>query len=110
MHELSLAQGILDVIRAHTSNKVVSIRLRIGELSGVVNEALEFAFRAASTATIADGAALLIERVPLTAKCSDCSETFPIHNYCFECPRCKGRNFRVISGRELQIEEIEIED
>lgn len=110
MHEMAIAQGILDIIRENTSKRVISIRLRIGEMSGVVNEALEFSFRAASTGTIAEGASLLIERVHLAAKCSDCSGTFTVHHYCFECPACKGRNFRIISGRELQIEEIEVQD
>ena len=121
MHEISIAEGIIEIIEGQiksirdkslTSNigRVKSIKLKIGEMSGVVPDALEFSFQIASKGTVAEGAALNIEHVPLTALCSDCSESFHIKGYCFECSRCGGTNFKVITGRELLIEEIEVED
>lgn len=110
MHELVIAENIIDILKEQIRGKITSIKLKIGEMSGVVPSALEFSFEIASKGTFAEGATLDIERVPLTAKCSDCSETFYIKDYCFECSRCSGSNFKVIAGRELLIEEVEVED
>ncbi len=110
MHELAIAESILDALKEQVKGKVASIKLRIGEMSGVVPDALRFSFQIASEGTIAQGATLNIEHVPLTARCNDCLETFHIKNYCFECSVCGGSNFKVISGRELMIEEVEVED
>lgn len=121
MHELSIAEGIIEILerqiksirdKALSTNtgRVKAIKLKIGEMSGVVPDALKFSFEIASKGTIAEGAELYIEHVPLTAFCSDCSESFHIKGYCFECSRCGGTNFKVITGRELLIEEIEVED
>lgn len=110
MHELAIAEGILDALKGQVKGKITSVKLRIGEMSGVVPEALRFSFQIASEGTIAEGAILDIEHVPLTARCADCSETFHIKNYSFECSRCGGGNFKVVGGRELIIEEVEVED
>lgn len=110
MHELTIVESIIDILKGQVKGKITSIKLRIGEMSGVVPDALRFSFQIASEGTIAEEATLYIEHVPLTAKCSDCSETFHIQNYCFECYMCGGSNFKVITGRELMIEEVEVED
>src|SRR3970282_1377182 len=89
---------------------ITDIKLKIGEMSGVMPSALEFLFHIASKGTIAEGAVLHIEHIPLTARCSDCSETFRVKDYCFKCASCRGGNFRIIAGRELLIEEVEVDD
>lgn len=110
MHELSIAEGILDALKEQVEGKITSIKLKIGEMSGVVPSALEFSFEIASKGTMAEGATLNIEHIPLTARCNDCSETFRIKDYCFECIKCGGSNFKIIGGRELLIEEVEVEN
>jgi hydrogenase nickel incorporation protein HypA/HybF len=109
MHELSIAEGILGALKEQVKGRIISIKLRIGEMSGVVPSALKFSFEIVSKGTMAEGATLYIENVPLTAKCGDCLETFLIKDYCFECSLCGGSNFRVIAGRELLIDEVEVE-
>jgi hydrogenase nickel incorporation protein HypA/HybF len=110
MHELAIAESIIDALKEQVKGKITSIKLRIGEMSGVVPESLRFSFQIASEGTAAEGATLDIEHVPLTAMCNNCLETFRIQNYCFECSGCGRSNFKVISGRELMIEEVEVED
>ena len=110
MHELAVAEGILDVLKKQVQDRILSVKLKIGEMSGVVPEALEFSFQTASVGTLAEGASLIIERVPLTARCGDCAEVFKVQDYCFACAKCGGANFKLITGRELLIEEIEVED
>lgn len=108
MHELAIAESIIGILKEQTKGRVNSIKLKIGEMAGVVPSALEFSFQIASKGTMAEGAALYIEHVPITAKCDDCSKVFQIKGYCFECASCGGGNFKLITGRELLIEEIDV--
>jgi len=117
MHELAIAESIIGILKEQTSSalggsgggKINSVKLKIGEMAGIVPSALEFSFQIASKGTLAEGAALYIENVPITAKCDDCSKVFQIKGYCFECASCGGGNFKLITGRELLIEEIDVE-
>lgn len=110
MHELAIAESIVGILKEQTSGKINSVKLKIGEMSGVVPSALEFSFQMASKGTQAEDAALLIEHVPVTAGCEDCSKIFEIKDYCFECAFCGGHNFRLLTGRELFIEEIDVDE
>ena len=84
MHELAIAESIIGILKEQTSSalggsgggKINSVKLKIGEMAGIVPSALEFSFQIASKGTLAEGAALYIENVPLTGKCDDCSEVF----------------------------------
>lgn len=109
MHELAIAEGIISILKEQTNGRINSVKLKIGEMSGVMPSALEFSFQIASKGTLAEGAKLHIENVPIAARCDDCSEVFKIKDYCFECASCGGSNFKLIAGRELLIEEIDVE-
>jgi len=116
MHELAIAESIIGILKEQTSSalggsgggKINSVKLKIGEMAGIVPSALEFSFQIASKGTLAEGAALYIKNFPLTGKCDDCSEVFRIKDYCFECVSCGGSNFKLIAGRELLIDEIDV--
>jgi hydrogenase nickel incorporation protein HypA/HybF len=114
VHELSIAQSIVEIVEqtasANGSGRVRSIKLRIGELSGVVVDSLDFCFLAITAGTKLEGAHLEIEHVPLTAECRSCRQTFAVQNNVFLCPFCKSGVCSVVSGRELQVSEIELED
>lgn len=113
MHELALAQGIVDVIREQAASggfsRVKSVRLAIGALSHVEPEAIEFGFDAVSRGTIAEGAALLIDRPPGTAWCLDCSATVAIAGRADPCPGCGGFRLVVTGGEDLRVQELEVE-
>lgn len=112
MHELSIAQGILDVVeqevKRHGLRNVAKIKLKIGELTTVVPEALDFCFSILVKDTELEGACLEIETVPIRGKCLGCKRTFDYKNqgFYFLCPYC-GSEIKVISGRELYVQEIE---
>lgn len=110
MHELAIAESIISILKEQAKGRVNSVKLKIGEMAGVVPSALEFSFQIASKGTMAEGAALYIEHVPITAKCDDCSKVFQIKDYCFECASCGGGNFKLTAGRELLIEEIDVDE
>lgn len=62
MHEVALAQSILDIVtetaRKNKAGKIIGIRLRIGKLSCVNLDSLQFAFSCISPDTPAEGAEL----------------------------------------------------
>lgn len=114
MHEASLMAGILETAAeqalAHGSPAVLTIKLRVGGFTGVVREALEFAFDALKAGTVCEGAALEVETVPLRAHCASCErEVEADGDLCLLCPRC-GRAAAILAGRELEIEYLELED
>ena len=114
MHELSIAQDILEIVNQHVPpeqvNAVRSVRLKLGKLSGIVAESLEFCFSAIVADTPFEQAYLDIEHVPTRADCPDCGNSFLIDDPVFLCPRCGGAGIRLVSGTELQVVEIELAD
>ncbi|MGA2192822.1 MAG: hydrogenase maturation nickel metallochaperone HypA [Nitrospirota bacterium] len=113
MHEVSICESILDILKEEAvknkASKVTSVTLKIGEMAGVVEDAMRFAFEAVAMGTIAQDATLVMEYVPLTARCRSCGKTFHIVGYAFSCKHCESPEIEVISGRELQIEDIDME-
>lgn len=111
MHELAVAESLLEIVQdeseRHGLFKVSQVRLRIGKLSTVVPEALSFSFEVISRGTLAEGAALAMEIVPLIGHCQDCDADFEIDDYLFLCPQCGGALVILVSGKELEIVDIE---
>jgi len=113
MHELSIMQAAMDLAlrRAEEAkaSRVHLIRLRVGQLSGVVPDALQFAFEALSHGTLAEGAQLAIENVPARFWCAACEREFPADDMVAECPDCHGLSADLRGGRELELALMEIE-
>jgi hydrogenase nickel incorporation protein HypA/HybF len=113
MHELSIMQSALslalDQARQAGAARVHTIRLRIGALSGVVPDALEFAFEALAPGTLAEGAALAIEHVPARFWCATCSREFQSEDMFAECPECHSLSGELRAGREMELASLEID-
>lgn len=111
VHEMSIAQSLLDIVleegRKHRLQEVKTIKLQVGALAAVVPDSLRFCFDLLSQQTIASGASLEIETVPIVARCSDCKELFEVENNVFLCPQCGQPTLDLISGRELSLMSIE---
>ncbi len=114
MHELSIAQSIIEIVRQHLpangSPAVRTVNMKVGELSGVVTESLEFCFQAITAGTPLEGARLAIEHLPVRARCRTCTAVFPVEQSVFRCASCDGEDLEIVSGRELRVTEIELED
>lgn len=108
MHEISLARALLRQVEelrlSHRAAGVRSVRVSIGDFSGVEADLLESAFCQLTQGTPAEGADLSIERVPLAARCAVCEHEFPVQAYHFVCPRCDARDVRIVRGEELMLE------
>jgi hydrogenase nickel incorporation protein HypA/HybF len=114
MHELSLAQGIFDIVGgavpAEQAADVRSVRIRAGRHSGVVADSLEFCFSVLVADTPLRNASLQIETVPTVAECRDCNSRFALEDFVSICPCCGRANIALISGTELEVSEIELLD
>ncbi|HEX8994429.1 MAG TPA: hydrogenase maturation nickel metallochaperone HypA [Ktedonobacterales bacterium] len=114
MHELAIAQSIAEVVSARAAERqatrVTSVRLRVGEASGVVTDSLTFCFEMlASLDPVLAPARLSVERTPHRAWCERCAGEFPVRDYIARCPECGEWSDQIVSGRELQVLEMEIE-
>lgn len=113
MHELAIMDSALnlalDQARKAGATRVLVIRLRIGVLSGVVPDALQFAFESLAPGTLADGAALSIEDVPARFWCDTCQREFQSDDFFGECPQCHAASGTLRSGRELELASMEID-
>ena len=112
MHEMAIAEGILniafDYAEKNHAAKISRITLKIGEMSGVELEALHMSFEVLIKGTIADGAELVVNRVPIIGQCNKCGGEFHIKQYNFFCPECDGILI-LQSGREMQVESLDME-
>jgi hydrogenase nickel incorporation protein HypA/HybF len=114
MHEFGIAQSLLEIVEqealSYEGAKVTLVRLQIGRLSGVMPDALRFAFEALRTGGVAEGSSLEIEEIPLSIKCHQCGKISVLEDPFLICPYCESVDIEILSGRELQIQNMEIED
>jgi hydrogenase nickel incorporation protein HypA/HybF len=113
MHELSIMESALtmalDRARQSGASRVHSLRLRIGALSGVVPDALRFAFDALTPGTLAEGAHLIIDPVPARFWCAQCAMEFRSDDMFAECPECHVPSAELRAGREMELASMEVE-
>lgn len=113
MHEMSIAEGIMQVIEDEAKKqgftRVKHIWLEIGRFSGVETEALTFCFDVVTRGGIAEGSALDIIDIPGQAWCMACSETVEVTERYDACPECGSYQLQVTGGEELRIKELEVE-
>jgi len=113
VHELSIMQSALSLAlesaRQAGATRVHSIRLRIGALSGVVPDALEFAFEALTPGTAAEDARLAIESVPARFWCAACKREFQAEDMLGECPGCHALSGELRAGREMELASLEVD-
>jgi hydrogenase nickel incorporation protein HypA/HybF len=113
MHELSIVESMLAVVLENAerekAEKILKINLFVGELSGVVQESVEFYFNFLSRDTIASQAVINFNHVPTKLRCRKCGEIFTPDKLSYQCPACGDQQVDIIAGRELYIESLEIE-
>jgi hydrogenase nickel incorporation protein HypA/HybF len=112
MHEMSLCESILDIIKDRAAEdhftKVTRVCLEVGPFSSVEPEALRFGFDVVMRGSIADGAQLEIETPDGTAFCMTCLETVSIRHRLDLCPNCGSGALQMKSGEELRITALEV--
>lgn len=113
MHEMSLAEGVLQVIedsaRSNGFAQVKTVWLEIGELSGADAEAMRFCFDAVVKGTLAEGARLEIVATEGQGRCLTCGQTVHIQLRYDPCPLCGGYPVEPTGGLEMKVKELEVE-
>jgi hydrogenase nickel incorporation protein HypA/HybF len=113
LHEVGITQSIVEIAernaREQGAVKVLSVTVEIGDLSGVMADAVEFCFDACTAGTFLDGTALVIRRIAGKGKCRDCQAETPLQPFTFACSACGGYALDVLQGDELRITEMEID-
>jgi hydrogenase nickel incorporation protein HypA/HybF len=108
MHELSIANGIVEICAEHAGDaRVIRVRLEIGRLSAVQPAAVRFCFDVCARNTVLEGAELEIVETQGLALCLDCEREVPLAVLVGRCT-CGSRNLRVIAGEELKIKDMEL--
>ena len=108
MHELALTESLVDRVADRTvGRRVTAVHVRVGLLSGVVPDAMEFCFDVATAGGPLAGATLVIERVPGRIACRTCGAESPAEDLLLVCP-CGSADVEVVAGRELTLSRVEL--
>lgn len=115
MHELSIISSIVDsvteTLAAYPNARVKEVRLRVGALSAVIEDSLQFCYGIATADTPLEDSILVVKILPVMMHCDKCAQDVEIASLqSFRCPRCDEPVSDLRQGRELEIESIEIED
>lgn len=113
MHEQSIVESILALALENAekanANRILKIYLVVGELSGVVDEAVEFYFNFLAKNTIAAEATLSFKHIPVQLRCRKCNAIFSPDKLDLSCPDCKEQQVEIVAGRELYIDSLEVD-
>ena len=116
MHELPITESILNIVITYAEKnavkKVVAINLQVGMLSDLEDEWIQRYFDHLSKDTVAEGARLKIERIPIRLQCNLCSTSYEVKKTNIGdtvCPGCGQKDGKLISGREYHIRDMEVQ-
>ena len=117
MHELSIAIAIVEqaeeVAKEHSGSRICAVHVRVGAMSGVVRDALEFAWETACEGTAVQGAELIVEDVPITMRCTQCGrEQAVMSPQDLRCVGCESPAYpwELVHGQELELRAMELEE
>ena len=113
MHELPIAQSILEIALRHaaTANatRITRIYLVIGQLSSFVDDSIQFYWDIIGKDTIAIGAQLEFRRLPAQLRCRQCGMAYSLDERDSTCPDCGSVEVEIVSGDEFYVEAIDVE-
>jgi hydrogenase nickel incorporation protein HypA/HybF len=114
MHELGIANSVLDAVRTemslHPGTYPCKVGVRIGEMAAIDQEALRFCFEAIILDTDLKSLELEIEVCPRRHRCQACGRDFVVHDYDSRCPQCASLETTCISGDELELAYLEVDE
>ena len=107
MHELSLSESITELVveyaRREGVGRVSRVVLALGAAATVEPELLKFCFPITTANTLAEGAELVIETIPLQARCDACGTEFAPETLISPCPGCGSHARSILAGREMRV-------
>jgi hydrogenase nickel incorporation protein HypA/HybF len=114
MHEMAVTQNILDIAMRHAeqagAERILAVNLVVGELTGFVDDSIQFYFDFLTKDTLAQDAKLDFQRIAARVRCTSCgTEYAPPDTRLWSCPECEALGGEIIAGREFSVASIEIE-
>ncbi len=113
MHELSVTQGMLDIVLKKAeeaqASRITRVNLVIGEMSGLVDDCVQFYFDFLSQDSIASGAKLSFKRIPMRVRCRQCDFSFSPDKMLWSCPQCDAWDVEITAGKEFYVDSLEVE-
>ena len=111
MHELSIAESIVQIASRHANGRrVTKVQVKVGHLRQVVPSALTFSFELVAQGTAVEGAELEMEEVPATGTCRECGAKSRLRSFPLQCQTCEGFDLEILEGEELLVESLELEE
>jgi hydrogenase nickel incorporation protein HypA/HybF len=115
MHELSIAISIVEMAEEESQRqggvRITTVHLRLGALAGVVKNALQSSYELACEETSLAGSALVIDDVPGVIFCPACNVRRPVEtSEWFRCAECGSLASEIVSGKELELVSLEVEE
>lgn len=113
MHELSLCEGILQILEEQAElqgyRRVRCVHLEVGRFAMIELDALHFSFEVVTRGSLAEGARLEVVALPGRAWCLQCKAEVAIRQRYDPCPHCGDYRLLTEGGDELEIKELEVE-
>ncbi|MCK9240001.1 hydrogenase maturation nickel metallochaperone HypA [Desulfocurvus sp.] len=113
MHETAIVAGLLRIVEEEASRhdvaRVTRVRLQVGLLAAVEERTLTGCFAICAEGTVAEGAQLVVETVPLRCRCRACGRRMELERRVFLCPDCGAMELELFGGNELVIAALEVE-
>jgi hydrogenase nickel incorporation protein HypA/HybF len=110
MHELSIAESVVAIVKRHAAGgRVACVELKVGHLRQVVPSALTFAFELLVEGTALEGAELRIEEVPAAGICRECGAESTMLDFPLRCASCGALDVELVAGEELQVDALELD-
>ena len=110
MHELTLAESMIDIVERAAAqaevSKVTRVRLSIGALAHVESDALLYCCEVVSRGGVAAGARFEVDRPPGRARCNACGQIFVLESLAIGCPNCVSHDLLVLDGEQMKVVEI----
>ena len=111
MHELSLCTSVAEIVTRHAAGRhVVAVHLQVGQLRQVVPETLTFCWTIATRQTPLADATLDIDHIPAQIECRTCQAHHVLDTPLLRCPTCTGHDLHLVTGQELHVTSIEVDD
>jgi hydrogenase nickel incorporation protein HypA/HybF len=110
MHEVSVATALIRSVLAHKAERNLSrisqIVIRIGPLSGIMPEALQFAYDSLRQGTLLQDTELVMQESGMNTECRHCHHAFDHPLMPDRCPRCGSEDLRILGGDEFYIQHL----
>jgi len=114
MHEMGLVQSIIEIVQQemdrHSVREIKAVHLSIGKMACVVPTQMMSCYNILTEDTKLSGSELSMKMIPVTYRCRVCKDEFLAEGFSFRCPVCAAEDPELISGRELQVDFLEVAD